>query len=102
MTDGEKIGVGKVYESNGSKYIYLKRAAVESIEAEPGEEVDVIAADGHLKVVPQHGEVSVTVPCMYCELPIQREEIAQHHADKHPGKRYDPAWYVDDQEVADA
>ena len=96
MSDIEPIGTGTVYESNGSKYIYLKRAAVEALGASGGDTVDVFVADGHLEVRPQAGDVASVVRCCYCERAVRRDEIAEHHLETHPSRRYDPAWYCDD------
>jgi len=92
MTDRERLGTGTVYESNGSKYIYLKRPAVEALDVSGGDHVDVFAAGEFLEVRPQN-ELAAVVSCRYCETPVQREEIATHHFENHPDRRYDPVWY---------
>lgn len=35
-----------------------------------------------------------THTCVYCGEEVER--INTHHWEEHPGKRYDPVWYIDE------
>jgi len=98
MTDhGEEtvLATGKVYDSNGTQYIYLRADAVSALGLEGGDEVAVFDDDDGLRVIPQDGDAPGVVECTYCGAAIPRSEIAGHHADEHPWERYDPVWYLD-------
>lgn len=35
--------------------------------------------------------------CVYCG--EETDHINKHHWEEHPGKRYDPVWYIEDDEL---
>lgn len=92
---GDALATGKVYDASGTKYIYLRRDAVETLGLDAGDHVAVrVTPDGSgLTVTPADGDPAV-VECVHCGTPRPMAEIARHHLDAHPGKRYDPAWYT--------
>jgi hypothetical protein len=100
MTDGKETALthGKAYDANGTQYIYLRADAVSALGVEGGDEVAVFDdGDGGLRVLPKDGDAPGVVECVYCETPIPRGDIADHHASEHQWERYDPVWYLDDE-----